>query len=185
MSPPTPKHSNARPALVDRAHAEAARQGFGHSCRDEVGWLLMLLAAGRRAVAEVGTGTGVGAAWLASAAPGKVVTVERDPVLADVARGVLGDTVDVVTGDWTVLLDRAPFDLVFVDAAAAKQDTRVLDVLAPAGLLVIDDLTPWRHQPAGWSPQHDPVRVRFTSDPLLGVELDVADDHAVIVARRV
>ncbi|HET7515381.1 MAG TPA: hypothetical protein VFJ60_11320, partial [Gaiella sp.] len=59
------------PPLVARAKAAAAALGFEKSCRDEDGMLLHVLA-GRRGldrVAEIGTGAGVGTAWLASALP--------------------------------------------------------------------------------------------------------------------
>jgi predicted O-methyltransferase YrrM len=77
------------PPLVARAKAAAEALGFDKSCRDEDGMLLHVLA-GRRGierVAEIGTGTGVGTAWLASALPPGVplVTAERDERLAGAA----------------------------------------------------------------------------------------------------
>ena len=175
--------STGRPPLVRAARDAAAAIDFGHSCRDEVGRLLRVLA-GRPRVAELGTGVGVGAAWLAAGGPGHLVTVEQDADLADRARGVLGTAAEVVTGDWAVLLDRAPFDLVFSDARAAKHDARSADLLADGGLLVVDDLTPPHLQPEGWTPADDPVRVLLHAPPLAAVELRVAPDHAVILARR-
>ena len=65
------------PPLVARAKAAAEALGFDKSCRDEDGMLLHVLA-GRRGierVAEIGTGTGVGTAWLASALPPGVTVV--------------------------------------------------------------------------------------------------------------
>ena len=74
------------PPLVGRARAAAAELGFENSCRDEDGMLLHVLAGHRgvERVAEIGTGTGVGTAWLASAlAPGTpLFTAESEPVLA-------------------------------------------------------------------------------------------------------
>jgi predicted O-methyltransferase YrrM len=61
------------PPLVARAREAAAERGFEKSCRDEDGMLLHVLAARRgiARVAEIGTGTGAGTAWLAAAlAPG-------------------------------------------------------------------------------------------------------------------
>ena len=82
------------PALVGRARAAAADLGFERSCRDEDGRLLHVLA-GRRGierVAEIGTGTGVGTAWLASALPPGVplFSAEIDPRLAQARQAVLG-----------------------------------------------------------------------------------------------
>jgi predicted O-methyltransferase YrrM len=86
------------PALVARAVAAARAHGFAHSCRPEQGRLLHLLAAGApRAIAETGTGCGVGLAWLASGArPGtRPVGVERDAEQAGVAGEVFRDHPEV------------------------------------------------------------------------------------------
>lgn len=83
------------PPLVARARETAERLGFAKSCRDEDGRLLHVLA-GRRGierVAEIGTGVGVGTAWLAAAvAPGTpVYTAEPDETLAQEAAGLFAD----------------------------------------------------------------------------------------------
>ncbi len=59
----------ALPPLVQHAHALAARAQFAASCTSEVGRMLAVLAAHVRQgmIGEVGTGCGVGTAWLASA----------------------------------------------------------------------------------------------------------------------
>ena len=74
------------PSLVREATARARREGFALSCDPAAGRLLAVLAAclpaGAR-VLELGTGTGVGTAWIASAllpqAGVTVITVEKDP----------------------------------------------------------------------------------------------------------
>ena len=117
------------PPLVARAKAAAEALDFARSCRDADGRLLHVLA-GRRAVervAEIGTGTGVGTAWLASALPPGVplLTAERDERLAGAAAELFaGDPdVEVLQGDWReVLPPYAPFDLIFVDVGRAKDD---------------------------------------------------------------
>ena len=57
------------PPLVEKAFALTERFGFERSCSPEVGRLLHVLAAsrGRERVAEIGTGSCVGAAWIVSA----------------------------------------------------------------------------------------------------------------------
>ena len=79
------------PPLVGRALALERSLGFEHSSIAEVGRLLHVLAAqrGRVRVGEIGTGAGVGAAWLVSALPPHVpfVTVELDTELATAAAG--------------------------------------------------------------------------------------------------
>ena len=135
------------PPLVIRAKAEAARLGLERSCLDEEGALLHVLA-GRRGLVragEIGTGTGVGAAWIVSALePGTpFVTVELDEERAAAAAAVFADDEDVhvLAGDWRRLLAaEAPFDFLFVDAGDAKDDVdTVLGLLAPHATVVLDD----------------------------------------------
>ena len=58
-----------RPELVGRALALAERSGFEHSCAPAVGRLLAVLAGRVRGglVGEIGTGCGVGTAWMTGA----------------------------------------------------------------------------------------------------------------------
>lgn len=137
------------PPLVAAARSVADAQGFDGSCSDEVGALLHVLA-GRRGVlrvAEIGSGAGVGTAWLASALPPGVplVTVELDPARAAAVGALFAEDPDVtvLTGSWeAALAPYAPFDLVFVDAADAKDAVdRVLGLVLPGATLVLDDLS--------------------------------------------
>ncbi len=174
------------PPLVRRAHALAAELGFTRSCRDEDGGLLHVLAGARgiARAAEIGTGVGVGAAWIASALPpgAPLVTVESDRELAAAAGALFADDEDVhvLAGDWRILLPpEAPFDLVFVDAADAKDDVETtLGLLSPRGLVVLDDFTPGR-------PGHDPRRLAWLGHAeLAAVEVLTGPTSATIVAVR-
>jgi demethylmenaquinone methyltransferase/2-methoxy-6-polyprenyl-1,4-benzoquinol methylase len=85
------------PSLVREATDRARRAGFSLSCDPEVGRLLAVLAARMPAgarVLELGTGTGVGTAWIASALPPRagvtVITVEKDPAPPHWPRKVTG-----------------------------------------------------------------------------------------------
>src|SRR5215218_1225821 len=173
-----------RPPLVERADRAARRLGFDRSCTDEVGRLLHALAAqrGRSRVGEIGSGAGVGTAWLASALhPGvPLYAVERDPRLAAAVRRLFADDPDVyvLEGDWTELAAEAPFDLLFVDAVPARADQEAIALLAPGGTAVLDDLTPGYADP-------DPVRELWLAHPVLAaVELAISPELAVIVAVR-
>jgi predicted O-methyltransferase YrrM len=170
------------PPLVEQAHALAERTGFTRSCSEESGRLLQVLAGARglERVAEIGTGTGVGAAWMLSALDPDVafVTVELDEERARAAAELLADDVAarVLQGDWRELLPgEAPFDLLFVDATPAKADEDVVGLLAPGGILVLDDLTPGYADP-------DPVRELWLGHRrLVATELQVSSREAVIV----
>lgn len=137
------------PPLVQRALALAAETGFERSCAPEDGALLHVLA-GRRGVlraGEIGTGAGVGAAWIVSALPPGTpfVSVELDANRAAAAATLFQHDPDVriLAGDWRAALPpEAPFDLLFVDAHDAKDDAdAVVGLLSPGGTAVLDDFS--------------------------------------------
>ncbi|MDQ3891106.1 MAG: transferase [Actinomycetota bacterium] len=120
----------------------------GGSSIPEVRQLLAVLAVGRRA-AELGTAFGEGAAAIASTAA-SLVTVEIDASRASGARARLAalGNVELLVGDWRDLLPpRGPYDLVFADSGDSKTDEAVAGLVAPGGLVVMDDLTPGRPPP--------------------------------------
>ena len=170
------------PPLVRRALELAAELGFAASCADETGALLHVLAAsaGRRRVGEIGTGVGAGAAWIVSALDPSVpfVTVERDAARAAAAAALFAadEHVRVLAGDWRERLPpEAPFDLLFVDAADAKDDVdAVLGLLTGRGIAVLDDFT-------AAHPSPDPRRQRWLGHPeLAAVELLTTDRKSVV-----
>jgi predicted O-methyltransferase YrrM len=148
-----------------------------------------LLAAqrGRARVGEIGTGTGIGAAWIVSALPPAVpfVTVESDPQRAAAARELFAEdeNVRVLEADWhEVMAAEAPFDLLFYDGGGKQRPDldgeAVVGLLAPGGTVVMDDLTPGRTGP-------DPVREFWLGHPrLAAVELTLSPSMAAIVAVR-
>ena len=153
----------------------------GGSSLPEVQRLLAVLAAGKRC-AETGSAFGEGALAIASTAA-SLVTVESDPERAAVARERLrqASNVELLVGDWRELLPRrGPFELLFFDAGRLAEFPDAIDLLAPGGLLVKDDLTPVR------AVDGDAVRELLFRDPrLLAVEvLTTPTTAAVIAARR-
>ena len=176
----------AEPALVGRARSLAEQLGFERSCIPEVGRLLHVLAARRgvRRAAAIGSGCGVGAAWIVSALDPAVpfFTVELDAARARAVAGLFADdeNAHVLHGDWRDLLPaEAPFDLLFVDGGKAKADGEaVLGLLAPRGTAVIDDLPP------DWPPP-DPARDFWLGHAdLVATEILTTPDTAAIVAVR-
>ncbi len=176
------------PPLVERAARLAAELGFANSCTPETGRLLHLLAAtrGRTRVAETGTGVGYGAAWIVSALEPSVpfFTAELDDARAAAAAELFrqDENVHVLAGDWhDVLPEHAPFDLLFHDGSKRRPDLdgeETLRLLAPRGLVVLDDMTPGREGP-------DPVREFWLDHPeLAATEVQVSPREAVILAVR-
>ncbi|GLF92926.1 O-methyltransferase [Streptomyces yaizuensis] len=142
-----------------RSRARAA--GFGMSSEERTGALLAALAAARPGgrILELGTGVGEGTAWLLSGMDprSRLVSVELDTALQALAREHLGSDprVTFVAGDggaWLDGYDGEPFDLVFADTWPGKFThlDRVLELVAPGGTYLIDDLLP---QP-GWPEGH-------------------------------
>ena len=180
------------PPRAVRARERAFAAGFPYSCSEPTGRPLAVLAASRPAgrVAESGTGFGVGTAWLAAGLGehGTLVTVEHEPSRAAAAVQVLSDDprFTVLTGDWRLLAAHAPFDLFFCDGGG-KRDApdAVVDLLAPGGLLVLDDFTPDDGWPPRYAGEVDALRLRYLTHPaLVAVPLAVRAGEGVLVAAR-
>ena len=176
------------PLLVGQAIAAARQIGFpvsrddpghgrGSASLPGTGRFLAMLAAGCHGgrIAELGTGAGIGTAWMASAMPADcaLITAEVDPVRAEAAARVLGGEprVTVLTGDATALIaDYAPFDLIFADCGVrdAAAFEALVGLLRPGGRIVMDDVTPVAALPTG-SPlrEHDVKRELFAGQPAL------------------
>jgi predicted O-methyltransferase YrrM len=120
----------------------------------EVGGLLRVLslAVDAKRQLEIGTAIGYSGLWLAGALPpdGMLITMERDPERARIARGYFeragfADRVSVVLGDARLLLAKVsgPFDVVFQDADKGLYEPmldRLVELLRPGGLLVTDNV---------------------------------------------
>ncbi|MFF0596324.1 O-methyltransferase [Streptomyces antibioticus] len=179
-----------RVAVAERVAAEA---GFQQGCIPEVGRLLRLAAASKPhgLVAESGTGAGVGTAWLHSGlgAGARLITAERDEELARRAAEIFADDarVSVLTGDWRLLERHAPFDVFFCDGGG-KRDApeRVVELLAPGGLLILDDFTPSPHWPPRFGGEVDELRLFYLTHPALEATevLTTPVSSAVVAARR-
>jgi predicted O-methyltransferase YrrM len=180
------------PAPVSRAFDVSRRSGYVSFCRNETGRLLAALAATRTGtLAEFGTGTGVGTAWLRSGirADARILTAELDPALAEKAAEIFVDDpqVEVVAADWSTLRDRGPFSLLFLDARGPKNsgaDT-VVDLIEPGGVVVLDDFTPCASWPPVFEGRVDVLREQWLTDErFTTVEVMVASDAAVLIAAK-
>jgi predicted O-methyltransferase YrrM len=185
--------ASALPPLVAAAVALCERLQFPHACRIEQGRLLHALAAGAvSAIGETGTGCGVGLAWLASAAGPDVqlVSVERDPVRAAQSAALFADraNVTVVCGDWTLLEQYGPFDLLVLDGGGNGKGGPAADpgaFLRPRGTVVVDDFTPSEE----WPPLHegriDEARLYWLHHPALrSIEVRIAPDLVTVLGVR-
>jgi predicted O-methyltransferase YrrM len=132
---------------------EAESLGFRLSCEPQTGSLLRVLAASKPGgdLLELGTGVGVGTAWLLDglSPDARLTSVDSDGRVQEVARRHLGGDprVAFLTEDAGPLLGRLPpasFDLIFADAWPGKFShlDEALRLLRPGGLYVVDDLRP-------------------------------------------
>jgi predicted O-methyltransferase YrrM len=186
------------PELVHRAESLAIAMRFELSSIPEIGRLLALLVSQRPRgrFAEIGSGCGVGSAWVVDAMgpEAEFVTIEADEERAGAVSRLFADQrqVRVLHGDWHDLLPpEGPFDLLFFDGGNWKrgdveaESEAALELVAPGGLVVIDDLTPDSLWPEEWRGRPDPVREFWLADPRLrAVEVMTTPETAAIVATK-
>ena len=142
---------------------------------------------GRARVGEIGTGAGVGAAWIVSALDPAVpfLTCEPDPRLAAAAAELFarGPERPRAARDWSDVarLRRRRSTCSSYDGGAGPRSTAAgRRACSPrADTAVLDDLTPGR-------PERDPVRELWLGHPdLAAVEILTTPSTAAIVAVRV
>ena len=189
------------PELVHRAEDLAAALRFERSSIPEVGRLLAALTASqpRGRLAEIGTGTGFGSAWIASAlgTEASFVTVEVDDERAAACARLFADypQVRVLHGDWhEVLPPEAPFDLLFFDGGGWKrspphqmraESVRALQLVAAGGVVVMDNLTPEHLWPADGPTWPDALREFWLrNDALVATEVFTTPESSAILAVK-
>ena len=171
----------SEPIVVASLLAESEAVGFHAASERRTGALLQVLAASkpRGRLLELGTGTGIGTAWLLSGmdSASTLDTVDKDAAVVAVAQKYLGDDprvrFHIADGpDWLRDYAGAPFDLIFADALPGKFSglNAALNLLAAGGFYVIDDLLP---QP-DWSESH-----RDRIEPLLR-EIETMPDYVCV-----
>lgn len=206
------RYTPAPPELVNRALELAESVGFRvasqgtpyssqtgpSTCLPEVGRLLLTLAAARPGgrIVEIGTGVGVGTAWLASGmrADAMLLSVEINTELSAAVIQLFADRSDIEirAGDWQeVLIGELPADLLFLDAAA-KRDLkeanwgRLTDLVTVGGHIVLDDLTPVELWPLEWHGSPDPKReFAFQNPRVVATEVRTTPTTAVLLVTRV
>jgi predicted O-methyltransferase YrrM len=194
------------PPLVARAQALARQAGFPLSrdeagpsrpsaCLPGTGRFLAVLAGGCTGgrIGELGTGAGIGTAWIASAMPADctLITAEIDERLASIARELVAEDprIEVITGDAiSAMSARGPFDLLFADSGVRDKANfdALTGLLRIGGRIVMDDLTPQRSL-APDSPllANDLKRQFFTSPRLISTEVVLPDlKNSLLVGTR-
>jgi demethylmenaquinone methyltransferase/2-methoxy-6-polyprenyl-1,4-benzoquinol methylase len=182
------------PDAVAAAKRRAYRQRFNNSCEDAVGRLLSVLAAavpkaGR--ILEIGTGVGVGTAWirygLNERIDVEVSSVEVDRVLSDAAlEWPWPAYMHIVTVDVSLLLGtNATYDLIVADPSPIKHGDleSTIRAIRPGGILIVHDLNTEIVNSETQIARSSELRQLLLHHPKLqSVELDWAS--GVIVATR-
>ena len=148
------------PAVLDAIVEDTRAIGFGMASELKTGSLLRALAASKPAgrILELGTGTGVGTAWLLSGMDpnARLDSVDNDPAAQAVAQRHLGHDprLTLHLADGAEFLKRLParaFDLVYADTWAGKFThlDEALALVRVGGIFLVDDLLPQANWPDG------------------------------------
>ncbi len=152
------------PALLDPIRRDTEAIGFTMASEPKTGSLLRTLAASKPGgrFLELGTGTGVGTAWLLAGmdAGSRIISVDSDAKVLEVARRHLGHDTRVTfhMADGAAFLEHAAprqFDFIYADAWPGKFThlDRALSLLRVGGIYFIDDLLPQASWPDGHGPK--------------------------------
>jgi predicted O-methyltransferase YrrM len=151
------------PTALDAIRSDTEAIGFTMASEPKTGSLLRTLAASKPAgrFLELGTGTGIGTAWLLAGmdAQSRLDSVDNDAAVSGVARRHLDNdprvTFHVSDGaEFLTRMARERFDFIYADTWPGKFThlDLALSLLGPGGIYLVDDLLP---QPA-WPKDHAP-----------------------------
>lgn len=181
------------PKLVQRALKLACKNNFTQSCTYEVGKFLQISSGLKRKarIAEIGTGYGVGSAWILSgmSPDSKLITIDHDQEQIEQVRKIfINHKIEILQGDWKSILPYGPFDFVFIDIKEAKfnEADLVIDTVNLDGIIILDDFTPMEHWPDAWKGKPDIVREKWLNDArLLCMELRTSEKSSILFVRKV
>ncbi len=152
------------PPMLDPITADTAAAGFTMASEPKTGALLSVLAASKPGgrLLELGTGTGIGTAWMLSGmnAAARLDTVDVDGTVMEIARRHLGSDPRVTFhhmdgAEFIARSTKDRYDLIYADAWPGKfsQLDEALELLSVGGIYFIDDLLPQPNWPEGHAPK--------------------------------
>ena len=164
------------PAPIEAIRTRSRELAFTLASEPRTGALLKALAATKPGgrLLELGTGTGMGTAWLLAGmdAAATLTSVDVDPTFQVVAREMLGadPRLTLVVNDAAKFMRKqtpASYDLIFADAVAGKYEAldETLALVKTGGLYIVDDLLPQSNWPKGHAVKVPVLLNRLSADP--------------------
>jgi predicted O-methyltransferase YrrM len=186
------------PAALAAIGQDTTRHGFTMPSDPLTGALLRTLASSKPGgrLLELGTGTGLAAAWLLDGmdSRARLTSVDNDPAVQAIARAHLekDPRVRFVLQDGDAFIPAAVaaghrYDLVFADTWPGKYRLldEVLSLLAPGGLLLLDDMLPQPNWPDGHAPKAAALIAHLEERPdLLAAKLAWATGLILLTRRE-
>lgn len=167
---------NRTPEALEAILKDTEELGFTMASEPKTGALLAALAASKPGgrFLELGTGTGLGAAWLLAGmdSEARLDTVEMDAEVVAVAKRRLGGdsrvTFHVMDGaDFLSHSVERRFDFIYADAWPGKFShlDQALSLLSTGGIYFVDDLLPQPNWPEGHAPKVSALIRTLEKDP--------------------
>ena len=181
------------PAVLEAIGRDSRAIGFTMASEPQTGSIIRTLAASKPGgrFLELGTGTGIGTAWLLDGmdSSSRLDSVDNDPDAVAVARRHLGGdrraTWHLTDGsEFLARLPPSQFDFIFADAWPGKFTglDLALSKLRPGGIYVIDDLLPQPNWPDDHAPKVAALIARLeTRDGFLATKLAWASGLMILV----
>lgn len=152
------------PGVLDAVYRDSELAGFTMGSEPKTGSFLRALAASKPGgrFLELGTGTGIGTAWLLAGMDlsSHLDSVDSDPTVQEVARRHLGHDARVTfhVADGGTFLEQSrsqEFDFIYADAWPGKFSHLglALSLLRTGGIYLVDDLLPQPNWPEGHAPK--------------------------------
>ena len=152
------------PETLDSIINDTQAMGFDMASEPKTGSLLRALAASKQngKFLELGTGTGLSAAWILSGMDEKssLISVDNDPKAQSVALEHLGNDARIEFlcedgGTWLEENEGQQYDFIFADAWPGKFSHLevALKMLSIGGIYIIDDLLPQDNWPEDHKPR--------------------------------
>lgn len=143
---------------------ETTSMGFNMASDPKTGALLRVLATTKQngRFLELGTGTGLSAAWILSGMDSNstLVSIDNNPQAQKVAKKYLSadDRIEFICQEgiqWLEENQAKRFEFIFADALPGKFENLnlALNLLTKGGLYIVDDLLPQENWPEGHAPK--------------------------------